>query len=146
MVFLTNIANGDSYYNYTNGVPLNITAYNTPTYSLPGLNADLGIYGMNTYRLKRLSITASLRWEYLAGNVDDETAPANRFVPARHFARVDCGTVKGLGCWKNWSPRLGGVYDLFGNHKTALKASVGKYNTPLTTSFANNFNPCSPPP
>jgi hypothetical protein len=96
---------------------------------------------MDTYRYNRLSVTAGLRWEYLAGNIDEETAPAGRFVPARRFARVDCSVVKGLGCWKNWSPRLGGVYDLFGNHKTAIKASVGKYNTPLTTSFLNNFNP-----
>jgi hypothetical protein len=139
--FVTNTANGDAYYNYSNGVPLNITAYNTPTYSLPRLNADLGVYGMDTYRFKRLTVTAGVRWEYLAGNIDDETAPAGRFVPARHFSRVDCSTVKGLGCWKNWSPRLGGVYDLFGNHKTAVKASVGKYNTPYTTGFLNNFNP-----
>ena len=29
--------------------------------------------------------------------------------------------------WKSISPRFGAVYDLFGNQKTALKVSVGKY-------------------
>lgn len=141
VAFLTNIANGDAYYNYNNGVPRDITAYNTPTYSTPRLNADLALYAMDTWRYKRLSVTAGLRWEYMAGNVDPETAPAGRFVPARNFDRVDCTTVPGLGCWKNWAPRIGGVYDLFGNHKTAIKAGIGKYNTPYTTSFLNNFNP-----
>jgi hypothetical protein len=141
VAFVNNIANGDAYYNYQNGVPVNITAYNTPTYSLPRLNADLGVYGMDTYRYKRLSVTAGLRWEYLAGNIDPETAPAGRFVGARSFGRVDCSTTPGMGCWKNWSPRIGGVYDLFGNHRTAIKAGVGKYNTPYTTGFMTNFNP-----
>ena len=137
---LNNISNGDAIYNYTNGVPLNITAYNTPTYSAPRLNHDLGIYAMDTWHLKRLSITAGVRWEYLAAQVDEENAPAGRFVGARHFAQVDCTTIKGLSCFKNWSPRVGLVYDLFGSHKTALKAGVGKYNTPIATGVLNNFN------
>ena len=29
--------------------------------------------------------------------------------------------------WKDISPRLGVVYDLFGDGKTALKASLGRY-------------------
>jgi hypothetical protein len=46
-----------------------------------------------------------------------------------------------MGCFKNWSPRLGIVYDLFSNHQTALKAGFGKYNTPIVSSILNNFNP-----
>jgi hypothetical protein len=139
--YVSQIANGDAYYNFTNGVPLSVTAYNTPTVSRPYLNADLGIYGMDTWQFKRLSMSAGLRWEYLSAEIEPESAPAGRFVPARNFAKVDCDTVKGLGCFKNWSPRLGIVYDLFGNHMTALKAGFGKYNTPIVTSTLNNFNP-----
>ena len=139
--YVTQIANGDAYYNFTNGVPINVTAFNTPSVSKPYLNADLGIYGMDTWHLKRLSITGGLRWEYLSAEIEPESAPAGRFVPARDFAKVDCNTVKGLGCFKNWSPRLGLVYDLFGGHQTALKAGFGKYNTPIVTSIVNNFNP-----
>jgi len=139
--YVSNIANGDAYYNFTNGVPLNVTAYNTPTDSKPYLNADIGIYGMDTWHFNRLSMTAGLRWEYLSAEIEPSSAPAGRFVPARNFARVDCNTVKGMGCFKNWSPRLGIVYDLFSNHRTALKAGFGKYNTPIVTSILNNFNP-----
>ena len=139
--YVTNIGNGDAYYRSTNGVPLDVTAYNTPTVSKPYLNADLGIYGMDTWHFKRLSITAGLRWEYLSAKIEPESAPAGRFVPARSFGQVDCSTVKGLGCFKNWAPRAGIIYDLFGNHKTALKAGFGKYDTPIVTSILNNFNP-----
>src|SRR5207245_4011783 len=95
--YVSNVANGDAYYRFTNGVPLDITAYNTPTVSRPRLKADLGIYGMDTWHFKRLSVTAGLRWEYLSNEIQPESAPAGRFVPARSFTKVDCTTVKGLG-------------------------------------------------
>jgi hypothetical protein len=139
--YVTTVANGDAYYRFTNGVPLDVTAYNTPSVSKTYLNADLGIYGMDTWHFRRLSVTAGLRWEYLSGKIEPESAPAGRFVPARSFGQVDCSTVKGLGCFKNWAPRVGVIYDLLGNHKTALKAGFGKYNTPIVNSILNNFNP-----
>ena len=46
-----------------------------------------------------------------------------------------------MGCWKDWLPRVGVVYDLFGNHKTALKAGIGKYDSQYSTGFTSNFNP-----
>jgi len=135
------LMNGDGWNEFTNGTPLQFLAYNTPFHQRPYLDADLGIYAMDTWRIKRLSITAGLRWEYLAATIQRETAEAGRFVPARNFAPIDCSTVKGMGCWKDWAPRVGAVYDLFGNHKTALKAGFGKYNTPYSTGFTANFNP-----
>jgi hypothetical protein len=137
---LNNIANGDAYYNYTNGVPLNITAYNTPTYSAPRLNHDLGIYAQDTWHFRRLSITAGLRFEYLSAQVDAESAPAGRFVGPRSFAQVDCTTIKGMTCFKNWVPRIGFVYDVFGDHKTAVKFGFAKFNSPSATGYVNNFN------
>jgi hypothetical protein len=140
-VYLNNVANGDAIYEYSSGVPLQILAYNTPTYSKPYLNADFGLYAMDTWKIKRLSLNLGLRWEYYSGQINPETAPAGRFVGARNFPLVDCNTVKGLGCFKDWTPRLGAIYDLFGNHKTAIKAGIGKYNTPITSGVLNNFNP-----
>ena len=71
---------------------------------------------------ERLTITPGVRFDYLNASLPDQTAPAGRFVPARSAPATPC-----LPCWKDWSVRLGGSYDLFGNGKTALKASVGKY-------------------
>jgi hypothetical protein len=139
--YTNNIANGDAIYNYSNGVPLSITAEDTPTYAKPYLDHDIGIYAMDTWNYKHLSVTAGLRWEYLSNHVNPENAPAGRFVPARSIARIDCSTINGLSCFNDWAPRLGAVYDLFGNHKTAIKAGIGKYDSPIVTSNLNNFNP-----
>jgi hypothetical protein len=134
-------ANGDGYMTFTNGVPTSFTAYNTPVYAWPRLNADLGWFAMDTWRFKRLAITAGIRWEYLSAEISAENAPAGRFVTARSVPNTTCQTVKGMGCWGDWAPRLGVVYDVFGNHKTAIKAGFGKYNSQYSTGFTNNLNP-----
>ncbi|HWZ32282.1 MAG TPA: carboxypeptidase regulatory-like domain-containing protein [Bryobacteraceae bacterium] len=135
------LLNGDGFSVFTNGVPTSFTAYNTPYEVHTHLAMDAGLFAMDTWHYKRLSITAGIRWEYLAARVDPENEPAGRFAPARTVAQIDCGTIKGMGCWKDWTPRLGVVYDLFGNHKTALKAGFGKYNSQYSSGFTGTFNP-----
>jgi hypothetical protein len=43
--------------------------------------------------------------------------------------------------WKDWAPRFGAVYDLFGNAKTAVKFGLNRYNESRTTQFASRYNP-----
>jgi hypothetical protein len=66
-----------------------------------------------------------------------QAAPAGRFVPARQFNKIE-----NMPNWRDWAPRFGGVYDLSGDGKTALKAHVGKYMRAFSTvGFANVYNP-----
>jgi hypothetical protein len=48
-----------------------------------------------------------------------------------------------MPCWNDVTPRLGVAYDLFGNARTALKASVNKYMAGQTLGFAQRYNPFS---
>ena len=43
--------------------------------------------------------------------------------------------------WFDVAPRLGVSYDLFGNARTALKATFGKYMAGQTTGFPARYNP-----
>ncbi len=133
--------NGDLYQNYSAGTPTSVTVFNTPIALRQHVVADLGIYAMDTWHIKRLSLTAGVRFEYQKSTIDPSAIPGGRFIGPRSFDRIDCDTIKGLGCWKTWSPRIGGVYDLFGNGKTAIKASFGKYYIPQETGYLTNFNP-----
>jgi hypothetical protein len=56
-------------------------------------------------------------------------------VPARKFDRIQ------MPIWKDLAPRFGVVYDLFGNAKTAVKASINKYEQAQTLVLAESFNP-----
>ncbi len=131
----TRLANGDLRAQFNNGVPFQVTILNTPVDYTDKLKADFGIFGQDSWTLKRLTINYGARWELFAHGIPEETSPAGRFVAARSFGPIDMPT------WKSIAPRAGIVYDLFGNQKTALKASFGKYMQAGTVGFSQSQNP-----
>jgi hypothetical protein len=131
----TRETNADLQQVYRTGRPDTVTIYNTPLRYKDTLNADLGIYAQDTWTLNRLTINAGLRWEYLSSEVSATTSGQGRFVPERTFEAIP------MPVWKDFAPRMGVVYDLFGNARTALKFSVNRYNESRTTFFANRYNP-----
>ena len=48
-----------------------------------------------------------------------------------------------MPCWNDISPRFSAAYNLFGNGKTALKVSVGKYMAQELLTLATANNPIS---
>ncbi len=137
-------ANGDLYQVYRSsatGIPFSVpdavVIRNTPlTRYGERLNYDIGVYAQDTWTINRLTVSAGLRYEALNAQVEAAETPAGRFVPARKF-----DTIENLPNWRNWSPRLSAVYDLFGNSKTALKYSLNRYNQARTTGIAQDYNP-----
>jgi hypothetical protein len=131
----TRDTNADLQQVYQNGVPFQVTVYNTPLRYKDALVADVGLYAQDTWTLNRLTVNAGLRWEYLNSEVSKEASPAGRFIGAREFAGLK------MPLWKDLAPRFGIVYDLFGNAKTAIKFGLNRYNESRTTFFANAYNP-----
>jgi len=127
-----------TFLNNAQGVPMasSIDVRNSPVTAREELNADLGLFAQDKWTRNRLTMTVGARFDYLNAQTAHETAPAGRFVPAREAAAIPC-----LPCWKDWSVRAGGVYDLFGTGKTALKASVGKYLSSQLLAIAEGSNP-----
>ncbi len=117
-------------------VPDTVLIRNSPLVYGEKLNQDLGLYVQDSWRLNRLTANVGLRWELLKSSVMAGESPAGRFVPARTFPEI-----KDVPNWNDFAPRLGIVYDLFGNGKTAVKASINKYNLSRTTGIAANYNP-----
>jgi len=117
-------------------VPDTVTIRNSPLIYGENLNRDLGIYVQDSWRLNRLTANVGLRWETLNSSVRAGKSPAGRFVPERSFEEI-----KDVPQWSDFAPRLGLVYDLFGNGKTAIKYSLNRYNLSRTTGIAANYNP-----
>jgi hypothetical protein len=118
-----------------------VRVYNTHISRNPLLKANVGIYAQDQWAKGKFTFNYGVRWEYLQEEVPAQDRLAGRFAPAQHYDAITCASNPGMTCWKSWSPRLGVAYDLFGNGKTALKASFGKYMTPDSSTFANLFNP-----
>ncbi|HOI44176.1 MAG TPA: carboxypeptidase regulatory-like domain-containing protein [Candidatus Aminicenantes bacterium] len=51
---------------------------------------------------------------------------------------------KNIIIWNSWAPRIGLSYDLFGNGKTALKASFSRYNEYLMIQYFTSLHPYNP--
>ena len=121
---------------YRNGVPDSVVAYNTPTNVRTDLNLQLAFFAQDSWTIKRLTLNPGIRYDIHRNSIPAQTAGAGRFVPARNFA-----AIPNIIDWKNVSPRVGGAYDLFGNGKTAVKASIGKYPWFDHTETAARYNP-----
>jgi hypothetical protein len=128
--------NGNMVQVYNNGAPLQVRVYNTPIVSRADLNGDTGIYLQDSWHINRLTLSPGIRWERFNADVAEQSAPAGRFIGARHFDPID-----NLPNFKNWVPRLGAAYDLRGDGRTGLKFSVGRYMQQDASSFPQTYNP-----
>ena len=79
------------------------------------------VFAEDQVTFKRLTLNLGLRYDGLQGNVPAQQLPAGPFRPALDFA-----PVKNKPNFRDLNPRLGFAYDLFGNSRTALKASLSR--------------------
>ena len=87
--------------------------------------------------MKRLTLNIGLRVDNFRSMYEESANPPGRFVPG-HSSRSGATSRTGTTIL---APRLSGAYDLFGNGRTALKASWSKYYERLTGGFANTYAP-----
>ena len=102
---------------------------------------NTGIYAQDQWTIDRLTINAGIRFDYFHGYYPDHvSAPGapthSTWVP--HVISVDGATA---ASWKDLQPRLGVVYDLRGDGRTALKASASRFGSRDAISLAGELNP-----
>ena len=126
-------------YRFNNGVPNLITEIATPYGFRSNLGAELGVYAQDKWTFDRLTLNLGVRFDYLNINFPEQSLEPGGLVPNRDitFPKNDY-----LG-WKDISPRLGAVYDLFGTGRTALKVNLSRYVLAqrLTSNYTNLGNP-----
>ncbi len=114
--------NGDVAYTFNNQRPVSVTLFATPYRTDLNVKPEIGLYAQDQWTVRRLTLNAGVRLDWLKAYSAGYSLPAGRFVPARDFPRVN-----NVPNWKDVSPRVGGAYDLFGNGKTAIKAALGRF-------------------
>jgi hypothetical protein len=110
-------------YRFNNGVPNLITERSTPYDNLNQLQAELGIYAQDKWTIKKLTLNGGLRFDYFSTYFPAQTVGPGTLVPTRNLAFPETPWYS----YKDLNPRIGVVYDLLGNGKTAIKASLGRF-------------------
>ena len=135
---------------YNAGAPVSVTL-RIPTDRRNAVKADLGLYAQDRWTINRATINAGLRYDFFRTATMPETLPASRWNPATQFN--DCpdginnlnqGCTGRVANWHDLNPRLGVSFDVFGNGKTAVKASVARYVNGVglaANSITDNANP-----
>jgi hypothetical protein len=130
-------ANADMSETFNAGSPISVTLYSTNPHFQERLNANLGIYAQDSWRLNRATINVGLRWDYLNEQVTGQPAQPGTFAYIPAFNDIQLKTQS------DWSPRLGLVYDLFGNGKTAIRVGYNKFLDSATTGLAAAIDPAN---
>ena len=127
--------NGDITQLYRNGVPDSVLAHNSPTRNDSNMDLELGLYAGDTWTLKKLTLTGGVRFDRWEGSIHEYVLPAGRFVKERHQPEYVAPAQSDV------SGRIGATYDVFGNARTAVKASFGKYLANVGTQNLRASNP-----
>jgi hypothetical protein len=118
-------------YTLRNGVPTNVRIWAVP-YAWEEDGRDISFFVQDQWTMKQTTLNLGVRYNDASTSLPEVHLAPGYFVGARVLP-----AVKNQPHWKNLNPRVGVAYDLGGQGKTALKASLGRYNPALRSTTTN---------
>jgi len=130
--FLTNDQNLT--YRVNNGVPNQLTQSISPWVNDARVAWD-ALYVQEQWTRQRLTLQGALRFDRARSWFPEQQEGPSRFLPTP----IGIPETRGVDSYKDVTPRMGAVYDLFGTGTTALKMTLGKYleGAGVTGNYAN---------
>jgi hypothetical protein len=123
-------------YTFRGGSASSITQFATPIYALIKIRED-AVYGQDQWTWRRLTLNLGARYDFFTGSIPTQTKPPGRFSPAIATPEISGESVPR---WHTIAPRVGAAYDVFGNGKTAVKGSLGKYLASSASSALTGYH------
>jgi hypothetical protein len=120
--YITREINTDMNFNFSGTTPISLVQWATPLEYREKILPNLGLFVQDQWTINKMTLNLGVRYDQIHGYVPAQELSAGPWVGARSYAKVD-----NVPNYKDVSPRLGVSYDLFGNGKTAIKASLGRY-------------------
>jgi hypothetical protein len=110
-------------YRLRNGVPNRLTLHATPFQRRTDLDADHGLFVQDRWTVNRVTVSGGLRYSFLRIKFPEVVVGPSEWTPNRNIVTPETNGAT----WHDLSPRSSLAVDLFGNGKTALKASLNHY-------------------
>ncbi len=105
-----------------NGVPLSLTELAYPLL-VDGRVWQHSFYGQDQWTLKRLTLSGALRYDHATSYFPQQQLGPTTFVPTPIVFQSQAGVTG----YNDVTPRISAVFDVFGNARTAVKVTTGKY-------------------
>jgi hypothetical protein len=122
----------------TTGFVLNqVTIYAPSGAYRTNLDYNGGVYVQDRWTVNRMTLSGALRYDVQHESYDAYTAGPTKYLPNRNLSFPAANVVN----WKELNPRAGVSYDLFGNGKTAVKASIARGVAQESLATADALNP-----
>jgi carboxypeptidase family protein/TonB-dependent receptor-like protein len=133
--------------------PVSVQIFNSPLHVERAVMTT-ALYGQDSYAIGRLTLTAGVRWERIEGYLPAQVTGASEYFPdglvfrgvtingvvQDYTVRKSFPEVRENPLWHNMAPRFNATYDLFGNGRTVLKGSWGRYLDQINTGTPPNPN------
>jgi len=126
-------------YRFNNGIPNQLTQRSTPFTIAETIKADIGIFAQDKWTFGKATANLGVRFDYFNDYFPEQHLGPSQYTPTRDIRFPETPWVH----WKDITPRMGLVYDLFGNGKTAAKITLNKYMNAygLQGTFGDGSNP-----
>jgi hypothetical protein len=128
------MANRAILYTFNLQRPVSLQLLATPHHFEESAN-DIALYAQDQWTIRRLTVNLGLRY-----NDIDMSSPELVLAPGFFVGERRVPAAEHIPHWRNLSPRVGAAYDLFGNGRTAVKGSLGRYPDIIRVSPANPAN------
>src|SRR5919197_5911383 len=106
---------------WNGGLPRAVTLQASPRYAVENIR-DVGVFVDERWTLNRITLSGGVRYDYFNGYAPEQYSGPGTWIGARLTPFTE-----NIPNWRDIDPRFGVSWDLFGNARTALKFTTGRY-------------------